>query len=92
MRVKEEAKRGGGLISKGMVVYVGLGMWGRFSGLWLGKEGSGEGERVQWGCLALEGSLLVFQARVGQGLYINTISLFFQTLLDNNKGCCYSVF
>jgi hypothetical protein len=42
MRVKEEAKRGCGLISKGMVVYVSLDMWGRFSGLWLGKEGGGE--------------------------------------------------
>jgi hypothetical protein len=41
MRVKKEAKRGCGLIFRGVVVYVGLGMWGRFGSFWLGKGDGG---------------------------------------------------
>jgi hypothetical protein len=38
---QEEAKRGCGLIFRGLVVYVGLGMWGRFGSFWLGKGDGG---------------------------------------------------
>jgi hypothetical protein len=51
MRVKKEAKRDCGLIFRGVVVYVGLGMWGRFGSLWLGKEDSGVVGGVQQGAL-----------------------------------------
>jgi hypothetical protein len=89
MRVKEEAKRGCGLISKGMVVYVGLDMWGRFSGLWLGKEGGGECERgpVEV-CLSQEGWLLQVTNVYCKNRYIcmclSTSSL--QALEDKMRG------
>jgi hypothetical protein len=51
MRVKEEAKRGCGLIFRGVVVYVSLGMWGRFGSLWLGKGDGGVVGGVQQGAL-----------------------------------------